>query len=104
MQNIHEMSDGQRVVLAAEVLEISEFEIFERAYNDWYGQEAELRTLEHEFVQYLYFGSTPPWVRHYTRMLLDQHSERIPTRPRSFGMSGALLRLMESRVGRYLLS
>ena len=63
-----------------------------------------LRTLEHEFVQYLYFGSTPPWVRHYTRMLLDQNADAVTARPRNLGLSNTLLRLMDSRVGRYLLS
>ena len=51
--------------------EISEFEIFRRAYNDWYGREMTTQALERDFAQYLYFGSAPPWVRHYTRMVLD---------------------------------
>ncbi len=103
-QQAQQISDGDRVMHAAALLEISEYEIFQRAYNDWYGQEADLRTLEHEFVQYLYFGTAPPWVRHYTRMLLDQHGEPVAVPARGLGVSGALLRLMDSRVGRFLVS
>ena len=35
---------------------------FRRAHLGWYGREAETEELEQEFVQYLYFGATPPWV------------------------------------------
>ena len=97
------MSDGDRVVYAAKVLDVSEFELFERAYSDWYGREPETLTIEHEFVQYLYFGAAPPWVRHYARMTLDAHPQAVDRTHRRLGMGGALLRLMDSRVGRYLL-
>ena len=97
------MSDGDRVVHTANLLDVSEFEVFQRAYSDWYGREAETRTLEQEFVRYLYFECTPPWVRYYTRTTLNSHPEAIAGRVRRMGMSGALMRLMDNRVGRYLL-
>lgn len=101
---LHDMTDAQRVVQVANELEISEFEIFSRAYNDWYGRDADTRALERDFAQYLYFGAAPPWVRHYTRLFLGREPATAVGATRPFGVSATLLRLAGSRLGRYLLS
>jgi hypothetical protein len=105
MQNeIRDMNDGERVVHTANLLDISEFEVFRRAHLQWYGCEPELEQLEQHFVQYLYFGATAPWVRHYARSILGASSQPIPRSPRSRGLAAALARLVETRLGRFLAS
>ena len=96
------MTDGERVLRLANELEMSEFDIFRRAYNDWYGREVETSSLEKDFAQYMYFGSTPLWVRHYTRMALD--APRTPAQGiRPGALVTAMSWLLGSRLGRYLL-
>ena len=99
---IRDMTDGERVVHTANLEDISEFEVFRRAHLNWYGREADNEALEQEFVQYLYFGATPPWVRHYTRNSLGQGFRAPVSSGRSAGLLGALSRLTDTRLGRFL--
>lgn len=61
------MTDGERVIHTANLLVISELELFRRSYLEWYGRDAEEEHLEGDFVRYLYFGETPVWVRQFLR-------------------------------------
>ena len=99
---IRDMTDGERVIQTANLQDISEFEVFRRAHLGWYGREAETEELEQEFVQYLYFGATPPWVRHYARTSLDQRVLPARRGGAGAGVWSALSRLTESRLGRFL--
>ncbi len=47
----------------------SEYEVFRRAYLDWYEQPAPDRRLVYHFVRYLFYQETPVWVRHYVRQV-----------------------------------
>jgi hypothetical protein len=96
------MTDGERVVHTANLLEISELEVFRRGYLQWFGTEPEPAALEDEFVRYLYFGETPMWVRHYTRGCLGSAANALP-RGRRAGVLGALRAwLTETRLVRFL--
>jgi len=99
---IRDMTDGERVVHTANLEDISEFEVFRRAHMSWYGREASTEELEQDFVQYLYFGATPPWVRHYTRTVLGQSSQPISHAGRKSGLLNAIVRLTETRLARFL--
>jgi len=100
---IQDLTDGERVVLSANLLDTSEFEIFRHAWQEWFGHPADKRTLESEFSSYLYLGSAPPWVRHYTRGLPQRETGPVSItrqRPDSWGWLG---RMFRSRVARVLL-
>jgi len=99
---IQNLTDGERVVLSANLLDTSEFEIFRHAYQDWFGRSVDDKTLEGEFSCYLFLGQAPPWVRHYTRTLLHgQQPVHLPASPRA--ESGGLLgRILDTRVARFL--
>lgn len=96
------MTDGERVVHSANMLEISEYEVFRRSFQDWYGRDADVKALEDDFAQYLYFGATPPWVRHYTRNLLDENPNMIAPSAGRSNISAMLWRFTESRLARFL--
>ena len=70
-QTIQDMTDGERVLRAANALDMSEFEVFRRAYNDWFDSEVDRQSLEQGFARYMNAGSAPRWVRHYAHMVMD---------------------------------
>ncbi len=74
---IQDLTDGERVVLSANLLDTSEFEIFRRAHNYWHERVVDDKALEQEFSRYLFSGQAPPWVRHYTRMLLRREQKPV---------------------------
>jgi hypothetical protein len=61
--------DVQAVVYAAAVLQISEFEVFRLAYQDWFGHPADNREMEACFHRYLGGVQTPVWVRAFVRRI-----------------------------------
>ena len=101
-QEIMAMTDGERVVHSANLLEISEYEVFRRAHQQWYGVEADLHDLEQHFGRYLYFTATPPWVRHYTRNVLEDGPLPNVVPLHSSRLAGVFSRFTESRLGRFL--
>lgn len=60
-------TDPHQVERLAATLQISEFELFSRAYQDWFGHPAANTLLEPVLMQYLYYDQIPCWVRHYCR-------------------------------------
>ena len=95
-QTTQDMTDGECVLRAANDLEVSEFEIFRRAYNDWFEKEVDIQLLKRDFAQYMYFGSAPPWVLHYTHMIME------PPHAPTGTYASRVSRLMGSRLGQYL--
>lgn len=66
-------ADIREILDTAALLEINEFQVFERAYRCWYGRRAEGRLLEGHFAAYLLREIVPPWVHHFTRRVLREH-------------------------------
>ena len=64
-------SDSLNVAEAAALLEISEFRVFELAYTGWFGGEPDERVIEPHFMAYMFRRAVPPWVRHFTRHVID---------------------------------
>lgn len=62
-------ADARSVTAAAARLHVSEFEIFQIAYQQWFGREASEGFLLSAFQQYLTHTTIPMWVRHFTRNL-----------------------------------
>lgn len=61
-------------------LQISEYAVFERAYQQWYGAAADEVELARHFHRYLFGNAVPHWVRHYCRESRDLSIRSTPTR------------------------
>jgi hypothetical protein len=66
--------DMQTLLEAVALLDISEFRLFELAYQKWYGQTARQALLEAAFVRYMFDEVIPCWVRHYARAVVNGHA------------------------------
>ncbi len=66
------LDDGAVVTLAANQLDVSEFEIFRASYQSWYNDEGSAALIERHFGDYLKHGDLPFWVRHFSRERLSQ--------------------------------
>jgi hypothetical protein len=63
------------VLWSAEILEKSEFEVFELAYQAWYRSTPDTTRLELIFAEYMFDGVVPFWVRQFTRTTLEPHHD-----------------------------
>jgi hypothetical protein len=68
-----ELNDSTALHLTAAALEVSEYQVFLRAYRDWYGDEPRERLIDASFGSYLRKGEIPVWVRHFARRYLVAH-------------------------------
>ena len=50
---------------AANILDISEFDVLQHAYQHWYGETAPVELLDRAFSNYLTKQELPHWGRHY---------------------------------------
>lgn len=77
--------DTHQVLDAAAVLRVGEFELFVAADRWWHGQARPENRLERIFVQYMFYGTVPHWVRQYCRAVLSAKTDgRLE--PRAFGI------------------
>ena len=67
------VDDTQMVLWSAEILEKSEFEVFELAYQAWYRATPDTFRLERIFAEYMFDGIVPFWVRQFTRTTVESH-------------------------------
>ncbi len=63
--------DAQQVEQAAAILNVSEFRLFELAYQDWFGVLAKENKLESAYMPYVVCGTVPCWLRHFSRKTLQ---------------------------------
>ncbi|MGD8926115.1 MAG: hypothetical protein PVG20_04660 [Thioalkalispiraceae bacterium] len=80
-KNICIANDAERVVYIASVLNVSEFRLFELAYEDWFGEPGPETALEAAYMAYVVYGCTPVWVRNYarkTQQLCDEAGLYVP--------------------------
>jgi len=66
------LDDYQQVGIAARLLNIGEFNVFQAAYREWFGREAGAGIIEGYFKAWLLDGLAPFWVRSYTRPILEK--------------------------------
>ena len=69
--DLDSVEDVEKVVAAASLLEIREFDLFHLAWKQWHGEEPDEKGLEKVFVRYLYKRELPYWVRHFVRRVND---------------------------------
>lgn len=73
--------DVEQVCYAAALLNVTEFRLFELAYDDWFGEAGSEGMLEVAYMSYVICGKTPIWVRNYarkTRQLGDEAGMYLP--------------------------
>jgi len=63
--------DQHLVGYVAQLMEISEFELFKRAWESWYAEEIDDAGIEPYFNKYLDFEEVPFWVRNFVRDFLS---------------------------------
>ena len=69
--NYKELSvDCRQVLAATNVLNVTEFRLFELAYREWFGHAGVEVELEKVYALYWFTGLAPDWVRHYSRQVL----------------------------------
>ena len=77
--------DTREVLAASGVLQITEFRLFELAYERWFGKAARADEIEPAFTVYMFRDVVPHWVRKYARDVIE--SERCGTlEPTQFGV------------------
>jgi hypothetical protein len=77
--------DESLVLGASSLLQITEFQLFELAYERWFGAQAPAQRMEGHFCAYMFGAVVPLWVRQYCREVLDR--DRVGTLdPRDFGV------------------
>lgn len=69
------VDDAQAVPWSAEILEKSEFDVFEMAYQAWYREVPDINRLERIFAGCMFDETVPFWVRHFTRATLEAHDD-----------------------------
>jgi len=67
--------DASVVTLAANHLDVSEFEVFCASYRSWFSDEGSEALLERQFGAYLKHGDVPFWVRHFSRERLSKAND-----------------------------
>ena len=66
--------------LTAEAMNVSDYELFFKAYRAWHGEDPGDGQMSALFGRYLRRGELPSFVRHFTRRYLNRHPEIIMTR------------------------
>ena len=77
--------DVLQVIRTSAILSISEFRLFDLAYASWYGRDGDEETIERHFLPYMFGDVVPPWVRSFTRRVLElERQDRLE--PRDLGI------------------
>jgi hypothetical protein len=77
--------DTLDVLSASAVLEITEFRLFELAYERWFGEPPVEEKVEPVYARYMFCAIAPFWVRQYCRDVMAR--ERMGALdPREFGV------------------
>ena len=63
--------DIQDVLMAANLLELPEFEIFRLSYAYWYGEKPTEDQVEKAYIPYMFGGKVPLFVRQFSRKVKD---------------------------------
>ena len=62
---------------AANILDISEYEVLNRAYAHWHGSDAPKRELQSAFSNYLKTQELPHWAKHYALHIIQSFEAEI---------------------------
>jgi hypothetical protein len=77
--------DLREVLAASSLLQITEFHLFELAFERWFGRQAREGELEACFARYMFASHAPFWVRQFCRDVATKDSDGSLD-PRDFGV------------------
>lgn len=94
--------DVDSVLSATALLDITEWDFFNLAYNRWHGRPAAAGVMEPIFAAYMFQDVVPVWARHFARLVerlyrrgtLDRHSLGVDRLPGSAQMVSRGMRYM----------
>jgi hypothetical protein len=66
-----EPSERSRVIEAANLLQVGEFQLLQLAYADWHGCEMPPALVDTIFNRYMFRDEVPVWARHYAQRIMD---------------------------------
>jgi len=69
--------DLERVERSSKLLQISEFNFFQLAYERWYGRNMCEKRMERIFTDYILKNEVPHWARHCARDVLSRYSRGL---------------------------
>jgi hypothetical protein len=90
--------DAEAVSFVAGLLDVSEFKLFELAYETWFGSQATKKSMDGFFGSYLKSGFIPFWLRNMVRTIISEAREGNLT-PSRFGVDRPCLSRSKRRLG-----
>ena len=82
---------------AANILDVSEFEVLQRAYRHWFGDQAPAQLIASTFSSYMKTRQLPHWARHYAVKVIDAFEAELRREGESLQLAWLLLRGGASR-------
>lgn len=71
---------------AANILDISEFDVLHHAYEHWYGKAAPVEVINRAFSHYLTNHEVPHWGRHYALDVIASFETEIAAKCACLGL------------------
>jgi hypothetical protein len=82
---------------AANILDISEYDVLYQAYQHWYGKPAPGTQLNRAFSDYLKTQQPPHWARHYALHIITNYEAEMHAKCKCFGLLWLLMWHFKSR-------
>ena len=82
---------------AANILDISEYDVLHQAYQHWYGKPAQCAQINRAFSDYLKTQQPPHWARHYALHIITRYEAEMPAKCRRLGLLWLLLWRFKTR-------
>jgi hypothetical protein len=80
----------EAVQFVAQFLEVSEYEVFQLAFNDWYGKRMNNMTMDYRFENYLDEDVVPFWVWTFAKGVIKKY-EKDEVFPVDYGIEPMVL-------------
>lgn len=92
----------EAVQFTAQFLEVSEYEVFQLAYNDWYGQRMNSSIMDYRFENYLDEDVVPFWVWIFTKGFIQKY-EKDQVVPADYGIQQVVLSRSQKITGWFIV-
>jgi len=94
----HTLNDVESVQFVANLLEISEYQVFHLGYEDWYGKKLSDRAMDYRFINYLEDEIVPLWVWNFVQAVIEKYQQDTLD-PSEYGIEPKVLSEQERRKG-----
>lgn len=91
-------NEVEAVQFVGQFLELSEYEVFQLAYNDWYGKRMEDSLMGYRFENYIDEDVVPFWVWTFTKGVIKKY-EKEEIDPADYGITPKILTRPEKIKG-----